>query len=131
MGSSTSNLLSGALLLTAGFYQFTPLKRVCLRHCRTPLGFLMTEWRDGASGALVTGLRHGLFCLGCCWALMLVMFAAGLVDLRWMAVLAAVMIYEKVGRHGRRLTPVVGVVMLSLAVLLVTEWLPASALGLG
>ena len=71
---STSAAMTAVLLLAAGVFQFTPLKRRCLRHCRTPMGFLITDWRDGLSGAWTMGLRHGLYCLGCCWALMCLLF---------------------------------------------------------
>ncbi len=67
---STSPILGGILLLAAGLFQWTPLKNACLKHCRSPLGFLMTEWRDGAQGALTMGLMHGSYCVGCCWILM-------------------------------------------------------------
>ncbi|MGE5104559.1 MAG: DUF2182 domain-containing protein, partial [Betaproteobacteria bacterium] len=79
--------LGGAVLIVAGVYQLTPVKRMCLDHCRSPLGFLMTHWRNGALGAAEMGLRHGAYCVGCCWALMLVLFAVGVMNLLWVAVL--------------------------------------------
>lgn len=126
-------LPAAGALAVAGAFQFSDLKDRCLDVCRHPAAFLMPRYRRGARAAFRIGLQHGLFCLGCCWALMLVMFAAGLVDLRWMAVLGAVMIYEKVDRHGSRLTPVAGVALLGLAalVLLQPSWLPAALLGQG
>jgi predicted metal-binding membrane protein len=75
------SFLSGATLTAAGLFQLTPLKHTCLKHCRSPLGFLLTDWRDGAWGAFLTGLRHGSYCLGCCWLLMALLFVAGVMNL--------------------------------------------------
>jgi len=91
-----NNLVGGMILIFAGVYQFTPLKNMCLSHCRTPLGFLMNEWRDGASGALRMGVRHGFYCIGCCWLLMGILFVAGVMNLLWVAVIAGIVILEKV-----------------------------------
>jgi len=101
MGHSLHPLLSAAALLIAGAYQFTPLKEACLRRCRTPLGFLMTEWRPGTPGALRLGWRHGLECLLCCWAFMVLMFVLGAMNLIWMALLTVVMLVEKAAPAGR------------------------------
>lgn len=96
MGSSTSDRLGGALLIGAGAYQFTGLKNTCLRQCRSPLAFLLNEWRDGRRGAIVMGVRHGAFCVGCCWALMALVFVLGVVNLWWIALITAVVLVEKV-----------------------------------
>ena len=96
MGASTSGYLGGALLLAAGVFQWSPLKFACLQQCRTPMGFLMTSWREGRGGALRMGLEHGAFCLGCCWALMLLLFVLGVMNLVWIAALAAFVLAEKV-----------------------------------
>jgi len=94
----TSNArLSGIILLGAGIYQLTPLKSACLAHCRSPLGFVMTHWRDGRAGALRMGLAHGVYCLGCCWALMCVLFVVGVMNLLWIAALTLFVLLEKVG----------------------------------
>jgi predicted metal-binding membrane protein len=98
--ASTSPVLGGILLVTAGLYQWLPAKSACLGHCRSPLGFVGSEWREGTAGALVMGIRHGLFCLGCCWALMLLLFVAGVMDLRWVAAIGALVLIEKVTRSG-------------------------------
>ena len=92
---NTSPVLAGAALLVAGLYQFTPVKMACLRGCRSPLTFIMTEWREGHSGALTMGVRHGLSCVGCCWALMSLMFCVSVMDLRWAAALAIYASVEK------------------------------------
>jgi len=105
---SKSAWLSAALLLIAGVYQFSPLKKVCLTSCRTPMGFLIGEWRAGVGGAFVMGLRHGLFCLGCCWALMALLFVGGVMNLAWVAALAIVVAIEKLAPHGERLALLLG-----------------------
>jgi predicted metal-binding membrane protein len=103
MGASTRPLVSAALLVLAGAYQFSPLKQACLRRCRTPLGFLMTEWRSGVSGALKLGYLHGAECVVCCWALMALMFVLGTMNLLWMAALALLMLAEKAAPAGPRI----------------------------
>jgi predicted metal-binding membrane protein len=95
MMQASSRWLGGALLLAAGLYQLTPLKQACLARCRSPLAFLTAEWRKGLRGALVMGVRHGLFCLGCCWLAMLLLFALGVMNVVWIAVLAAFILAEK------------------------------------
>jgi predicted metal-binding membrane protein len=92
---SASPMLAGVALLVAGLYQFTPTKRACLRGCRSPLSFIITEWREGHAGALTMGVRHGLMCVGCCWALMALMFCISVMDLRWAAALAVYTAAEK------------------------------------
>jgi predicted metal-binding membrane protein len=95
----TASLLAGGILLVAGIYQFTPLKALCLKHCRNPLDFLL-HWKPGVRGAARMGVEHGLYCVGCCWGLMLVLFAVGLANLVWMGILAAVIFVEKVAPFG-------------------------------
>ena len=96
--------LAGGVLVVAGLYQISPLKQACLTHCRTPLAFFARRWREGAAGALAMGARHGLVCVGCCWALMAVMFAVGAMSLTWMALLTLPMFAEKILPHGQRLS---------------------------
>jgi predicted metal-binding membrane protein len=100
--ATTSPLVVGALLVAAGVYQLTPLKAACLAHCRSPLGFLLTQWREGAGGALRMGLGHGLYCLGCCALLMGLLFVTGVMNLLWVAVIAAFILVEKVVPGGPR-----------------------------
>ena len=109
-GVSTSSALSGALLVAAGLYQFSPWKYVCLSKCRAPLGFLLTEWRDGWSGAFLMGLRHGLYCVGCCWLVMTILFVAGVMNLAWIAALTAIVLAEKVFPFGRWVSKLTGAV---------------------
>jgi predicted metal-binding membrane protein len=104
--------LAGAILLLAGLYQWTPAKHACLTQCRSPLGFLMSRWRDGVTGAFEMGVRHGIYCLGCCWALMCVLFAVGVMNLAWVAGLAAFVLLEKVGRAGMAIARIGGGAMI-------------------
>ncbi len=107
-------LALGVTLAVAGLYQLTPLKRVCLDHCRSPMGFVMQHWREGYSGALRMGLVHGAYCLGCCWALFVVLVAAGVMSLAWMALLTLVVFIEKVLPVGPRAAQVTGAALLVL-----------------
>jgi len=93
--SATNTLLGGGLLLAAALFQFTPLKRACLTHCRGPLEFIMTRWRDGNGGAFKMGLNHGAYCTGCCWALMALLFVAGVMNILWIAALTLLVCSEK------------------------------------
>jgi predicted metal-binding membrane protein len=102
MGATSRPALGGAVLVLAGLFQVTPWKESCLRRCRTPVGFLIAEWRDGAPGALLMGIRHGANCLGCCWALMAVLFVVGTMHLVWMAVIAGFVLAEKVAPRALR-----------------------------
>jgi predicted metal-binding membrane protein len=106
-------LIAGAVLVGAGLFQFSPLKERCLDACRSPMGFLYQHYRRGVPAAWNLGLRHGLFCLGCCWALMLVMFAVGIGSLAGMAGLTGVMTIEKSFPWGRRLVPIVGIALIA------------------
>lgn len=108
-------VIAGVALALAGAFQFSAIKDRCLSECRHPGAFLLQHYQRGMTGAFRLGRRHGLFCLGCCWALMLVMFAAGVANLWWMAALGALMFYEKVGRAGDRVAPIAGVALLVLA----------------
>lgn len=103
----------GFVLVLAGVYQLTPWKDVCLSTCRSPVNFLMAEWRDGARGALVMGLRHGSYCVGCCWSLMLVLFAAGVMNLLWVALIAAYVLIEKALPAGRWLSRSIGLLLIA------------------
>lgn len=98
MGTSSSRWLGGFLLVSAGVYQFTGLKEACLSKCRTPLAFLLTNWRDGRRGALAMGIHHGSLCIGCCWTLMALLFVLGVMNLWWIALVAAAVLLEKTVR---------------------------------
>lgn len=103
--------LGGAVFVGAGVFQATPIKRACLRHCRSPLGYLLTRWRNGPMGGLRLGFGHGLYCVGCCWALMLVSFALGVMNLLWMAALTIILCVEQLAPHGDRIGRALGVAM--------------------
>lgn len=99
--SSNSRILSGALLLVAGAYQLSPWKNRCLAHCRSPAAFLSSHWRRSAAGAVRMGIDHGLWCAGCCWSLMLLLFVGGVMNLGWIAGLAVIVLGEKLLPFGR------------------------------
>lgn len=116
---SSSAILGGVLLIMAGLFQWAPLKHACLRRCRSPLGFLMTEWREGRRGAFIMGLRHGLFCVGCCWALMALLFVTGVMNLLWIAVIAVFVLIEKIAPAGEWLARGAGLVMIGYGSLMI------------
>jgi len=114
-----NEILASTVLVAAGLYQWTPLKDTCLRHCRSPTEFLIRHWRPGSLGAVGTGVRHGIFCLGCCWMLMALLFVGGLMNLAWVGAIALFVLMEKtmpwgdrMGRFGGTLLVVCGVVNL-------------------
>ena len=111
--ATTSFALTGAVLVAAGAYQWTPLKLACLRRCQSPLAFLIEHWREGRRGSLSMGLRHGLFCAGCCWALMLLLFVGGLMDLLWIAGIAIYVLLEKTVPAGPWLGRAAGLLLVA------------------
>jgi predicted metal-binding membrane protein len=110
---SASARLSGLLLLFAGIFQWTTLKHKCLSHCRSPIGFLLNEWREGLIGSVVMGFRHGLYCVGCCWLLMALLFVVGVMNLLWVALISAVVLAEKVFPYGDKLAKFTGIVLVA------------------
>ena len=110
--TSASPLLGGGLLILAGLYQWLPVKAACLSHCRSPLGFFSAHWREGVPGALLMGFRHGTYCVGCCWALMALLFVAGVMNLLWVVAIAGFVLIERLGPHGRELGRVTGLLMI-------------------
>lgn len=120
--------VAGGAIVAAGLYQLAPLKDVCLRHCRSPIHFLAHGWRDGARGAFRMGFTHGLYCVGCCWGLMLVLFSLGVMSLVWMAAIATVIFAEKVVPSGERLTRMIGVAFVVLGLWIAVT--PGSVPGL-
>lgn len=111
MLATTDTLLGGAVFLLAGVYQLTPLKQACLNHCRSPFAFLFGRWRDGWGGALRMGLEHGVFCLGCCWLLMALLFVVGVMNLLWVAALTLFVFGEKLLRGGVWIARIGGIAM--------------------
>jgi predicted metal-binding membrane protein len=110
--------VAGATLGVAAVYELTPLKDVCLRKCRSPLGFLLGSWRDGRSGALQMGVRSGAWCVGCCWALMASLFALGVMSITWMLFVGGVIAFEKLVPWRRVATYGTAAVLVALGVLL-------------
>jgi predicted metal-binding membrane protein len=115
---TSSAWLGGGILVAAGIYQLTPSKRACLTHCQSPVGFLMSHWRDGTAGALRMGLAHGTYCVGCCWALMCVLFVVGVMNLAWVAAIAILVLVEKVGPAGPFVARVAGSAMIVAGILI-------------
>lgn len=111
-GLATVSVLGGGVIAAAGIFQLTPLKRACLARCRSPLGFFTTEWREGNRGALAMGVKHGAFCLGCCWLLMGLLFVAGAMNLVWMAGIAIFVLVEKAAPFGEGIGRLTGVLLI-------------------
>jgi predicted metal-binding membrane protein len=123
MGSALP-LWGGGLLIVAGLYQFTPLKFACLNKCRSPLAFLMSEWREGRLGIFVMGLRHGMYCVLCCWALMALLFVLGVMNLAWIALLAAFVLVEKLATSGPWFSRASGLLLIGWGAWMVGSALP-------
>jgi predicted metal-binding membrane protein len=121
-------VVAGLVLVAAGLYELTPLKSVCLKHCRTPLHFLLHGWREGWLGAFRMGVEHGAFCIGCCFGLMLILFALGVMSILWMAILAAIIFLQKVLPFGRWLTWALAVAFVASGIWVAAA--PASVPGL-
>jgi len=126
MSTATAARIGGALLVVAGAYQLSPLKDLCLAKCRTPIGFILTSWRDGRRGAVRMGLEHGLLCLGCCWLLFLALFPLGIMNIAAMAVVTLLIFAEKTLPSGEGIAKVSGVALLlyGAAVLVFPQALP-------
>jgi len=113
MLNTTSAVLAGSILVFAGLYQLTPLKEACLRHCRSPIQFLSHNWKNGATGALKMGLHHGVYCLGCCWGLMAILFFGGIMNLYWIIGLATLVFIEKLAPAGFQVSRALAVVLVA------------------
>lgn len=129
-GGGNPGLLAGGVIILAGAFQFSSLKDRCMEQCRHPAAFITRHYRQGVAGGFSLGLRHGLFCLGCCWALMLIMFVVGIANLAWMVPLALLMLYEKLGPGGDRMVRPVGVMLILLGVAVIVEPRLAMLLGM-
>lgn len=112
---SKSALLSAIVLVAAGIYQFLPFKRACLRQCRSPVNFLIAHWRPGAAGSFLLGMRHGAYCVGCCWLLMALLFVGGIMNLVWIAALSLFVFVEKILPGGEGVGRALGVVLIAWA----------------
>ncbi len=113
-----SQLIAGVVLVTVGVYQWSPLKYACLRHCQSPIGFFFGHWREDPAGVFGMGLRHGLYCVGCCWLLMLILFLVGVMNLVWVAAIALYVLAEKIPAVGQQLSQISGLVAICIGVTL-------------
>jgi predicted metal-binding membrane protein len=120
--------VAGGAVAAAGLYQLTPLKDLCLRHCRGPMHFILHGWREGRTGALRMGAEHGLYCVGCCWGLMVILFVLGVMSLFWMAAVAAIIFAEKVLPYGLRLSRVFALAFIAFGIWIAAA--PSSVPGL-
>ena len=111
MMNSINTIFTGLLLLFAGMYQLIPIKQACLKHCRHPIEFLSCHWRPGSKGALIMGAHHGVYCLGCCWGLMFILFFVGVMNLYWIVGLALIVLIEKLTPFGRQLSWITGALL--------------------
>lgn len=116
---STSPVFGGVVLIATGVFQWTPLKNACLTHCRSPLTFLMADWRDGARGALWMGLKHGSFCLVCCWFLMLLLFVTGVMNLVWVGIITMFVLAEKIAPAARWVSRAAGAALVAWGVMMI------------
>ena len=114
-------VLGAIVAMAAGIYQLTPLKSICLTHCRSPFGFVLNHWRDGGAAAMRMGVEHGLYCLGCCWFLMALLFAAGIMSLVWMAAITAFVFVEKLFPAEQWMARASGVAMLGFGIYLICQ----------
>jgi len=115
---SHNDIFSGALLIIAGFYQWSRFKQKCLQLCRTPLNMLTTQWREGISGAILLGFKHGQYCLGCCWFLMALLFVTGVMNLKWILVLTLLVMIEKCFPRGDVISKLLGCLLISLGLVI-------------
>jgi predicted metal-binding membrane protein len=118
---SNDPLLGGMLLIGAGVFQNTPLKHACLKQCRSPIGFFLTEWREGIGGAFFMGVHHGIYCVGCCWLLMTLLFVAGVMNLLWVATIAVYVLVEKIVPAGHRVSRAIGMSIIVVGLWMVTR----------
>ena len=117
----TNPLIGGVLLVAAGVFQWTPFRDACMLKCRSPLGFLMAEWREGRLGTLIMGLKHGLNCVGCCWLLMLLSFVLGIMNMVWMAILTIFMLVEKASPKSQWVSRTTGLVLVAWGLWIAAE----------
>jgi predicted metal-binding membrane protein len=114
----TSKTLGGLILIVTGIFQFLPLKHTCLQYCRTPLAFIHQHWKEGKQGALRMGMKNGLYCVGCCWMLMVLLFVAGVMNLLWVALIAVFVLVEKISLQIKWLPQIAGIILIVYGTLL-------------
>lgn len=124
MMEATSLVLSAVILIAAGIYQFTRLKTTCLQNCRSPLDFVVSRWRPGKRGAFLMGLEHGMYCTGCCWVLMLLLFVGGVMNLLWISGLAVFILLEKLAPFGHWMGKLAGAALVAWGAGILFGYLP-------
>jgi predicted metal-binding membrane protein len=118
---TTSKVLGAIILISAGVFQFTPLKHTCLNHCRTPFNFIHRHWKEGKLGALKMGVENGMYCLGCCWVLMILLFVSGIMNLLWIAIIALFVLIEKVLPAAKPISFVAGIVLIAYGITILIQ----------
>lgn len=118
---TTSKMLGSAILITAGMFQFTPLKNTCLRNCRSPIGFIHQHWKEGKGGALFMGIQNGIYCLGCCWILMILLFVSGIMNVLWIAVISVFVLIEKVLSSVKVISLIAGVALITYGIVVLWQ----------
>ncbi len=118
---TTSKILGGSILILAGVFQFTPLKNTCLRHCRTPISFIHQYWKDGKIGALRMGIQNGIYCLGCCWILMILLFVSGIMNILWIAVISLFVLIEKVLSSVKAISLIAGITLIAYGTIVLLQ----------
>jgi predicted metal-binding membrane protein len=118
---TTSKILGAIILISAGVFQFTPLKHKCLNHCRTPIHFIHSNWKEGKKGALIMGAENGMYCLGCCWILMILLFVSGIMNLLWIALIALFVLIEKVLPAAKLISFIAGVVLIGYGIVILVK----------
>ncbi|MEO6000515.1 MAG: DUF2182 domain-containing protein [Chitinophagaceae bacterium] len=115
---TTNKILGSVILIATGIFQLTPLKRACLKYCRTPLNLILHHWKEGKRGALMMGIENGFYCVGCCWMLMVLLFVAGIMNLLWVALIALFVLIEKISLQAKWIPHVAGLILIVYGVLL-------------
>lgn len=115
---TTNKIFGGIIIIAAGIFQFTPLKQSCLQYCRTPVDFVHRKWKEGKMGALKMGMENGVFCLGCCWVLMVLLFVSGIMNLLWIALIALFVLVEKVAPRSKLVSFIAGALLIAYGLLL-------------
>jgi predicted metal-binding membrane protein len=113
---TTNKIFGGIVIITAGVFQFTPLKQSCLQYCRTPVDFVHRKWKEGKMGALKMGMKNGMFCLGCCWVLMVLLFVSGIMNLLWIALIALFVLVEKVAPRSKLVSFIAGALLIAYGI---------------
>jgi len=118
---TTNKILGGSILIFAGVFQFTSLKNTCLRTCQTPISFIHQHWKEGKSGALRMGIKNGIYCLGCCWILMLLLFVSGIMNILWIAIISLFVLTEKVLSSVKIISVIAGIALVAYGIIILLQ----------